>query len=46
MVKGRITAEEDNDSKTRNKTLIFKNNAHLDHTYKKSIANLQEIQKT
>ena len=25
-VKGRITVEEDNDDKTRNKRLIFKNN--------------------
>ena len=27
VVKGTITIEEDNDAKTRNKKLIFKNNA-------------------
>ena len=29
VVKGKITVEEDNDYKTRNKKLIFKNNAPL-----------------
>ena len=29
VVKGKITVEEDNDYKTRNKKLVFKNNAPL-----------------
>ena len=36
IVKGRITAEKDNNDKTRNKKLIFKNNApFIDHAYQK-----------
>ena len=37
VVRGRRTFEGDNDVKTRNKKLIFKNNAHLDHAHQKSM---------
>ena len=45
VVKGKITVEGENDAKTRNKKVIFKNNAHLDHAYQKSIMHLQTMQK-
>ena len=36
VAEGKITVGGDNDDKTRNKKLVFKNN-HLDHAYQKSI---------
>ena len=35
-----ITAEGDNDAKTRNENLIFKIMFHLDHAYQKLITHL------
>ena len=40
VVKGAITAEENNDVKTRNKKLTLRIMLHLGHAYQKSIAHL------
>ena len=40
VVKGRITVEGDHDAKTRNKLLLFKNNAPFISCISKSITNL------
>ena len=40
VVKGRITVEGDDDDKARNTKIVFKNNAHLNHAYKKLITHL------
>ena len=40
IVKRRITVERNNDAKTKNKKLIFKNNVPFDHAYQKSITHL------
>ena len=45
VVKGRITVEGDHDAKTRNKLLLFKNNAPFISCISKSITNLQAMQK-
>ena len=40
IVKRRITVEGNNDAKTKNKKLIFKNNVPFDHACQKSITYL------